>query len=280
VRRYAHPSRLFFFSLHLYDKEDPHHIQGHGAAGSDSTAIVPVKANPDLPIDAVTALVEDDASPVTAAVASGSATPQRRYEFYPGTGVKDDHIHNIVNVPLLPLWAKDDPVSAKVSQLSGREGYRQAIQQRLIPSLRAFNPTLILLSIGFDAAAGDVGNTRQIPGEGTRMGIDLLPEDFAWATTEIMKIADICCSGRLVSVLEGGYGEYAALNKPSAVAHVPTTRGAARQSAPAPVAAVETEKSLLNRNLLARVAAAHVHRLVDPYGPSSHLSQTTAHPAK
>ena len=191
--------------------------------------------------------------------------------------------------------------------MSGREGYRQAIQQRLIPSLRAFNPTLILLSIGFDAAAGDVGNTRQIPGEGTRMGIDLLPEDFAWATTEIMKIADICCSGRLVSVLEGGYGEYAALNKPSAVAHVPTTRGAARQSAPAPVAAVETEKvrqtlqnshrfflinlsyfslfvssqqSLLNRNLLARVAAAHVHRLVDPYGPSSHLSQTTAHPAK
>lgn len=95
MRRYAHPSRLFFFSLHLYDKEDPHHIQSHGAgaAGSDSTSVVPAKANPDRPIDAVTALVEDDASPVTAAaVASGSATPQRRYEFYPGTGVKDDHV--------------------------------------------------------------------------------------------------------------------------------------------------------------------------------------------
>lgn len=23
VRRYQHPSRLFFFSVHLYDKEDP-----------------------------------------------------------------------------------------------------------------------------------------------------------------------------------------------------------------------------------------------------------------
>jgi len=149
-----------------------------------------------------------------------------------------------------------------VSQLSGREGYRQAIQQRLIPSLRAFNPTLILLSIGFDAAAGDVGNTRQIPGEGTRMGIDLLPEDFAWATTEIMKIADICCSGRLVSVLEGGYGEYAALNKPSAVAHVPTTRGAARQSAPAPVAVVETEKVTHSHEQLRRITSSSITQLL------------------
>jgi acetoin utilization deacetylase AcuC-like enzyme len=111
----------------------------------------------------------------------------------------------------------------------GREGYRQAIALRLIPSLRAFNPTLILLSIGFDAAAGDVGNCRQFPGETTsRMGIDLQPEDFAWATTEVMKIADICCGGRLVSVLEGGYGEYAPVPKATAVPHVPTTRGASR----------------------------------------------------
>lgn len=83
------------------------------------------------------------------------------------------------------------------------------------------------------------------------MGIDLLPEDFAWATTEIMKIADICCGGRLVSVLEGGYGEYANTSpKPaSAPAHAPTTRGAARHggtsAAPAPPAAiVESEKEV------------------------------------
>jgi acetoin utilization deacetylase AcuC-like enzyme len=170
-------------------------------------------------------------------------------------------VHNIINVPLTPLWAADDFLRAgkpaiTVSsvgyaclcrffsvlspalhvvlqhphgQFMGREGYRQAIALRLIPSLRAFNPTLILLSIGFDAAAGDVGNCRQFPGEATsRMGIDLQPEDFAWATTEVMKIADICCGGRLVSVLEGGYGEYAPVPKATAVPHVPTTRGASR----------------------------------------------------
>lgn len=27
----------------------------------------------------------------------------------------------------------------------------------------------------------------------------------------------------------------------------------------------------MNRSLLAKVAAAHVHRLMDPYGPTSHL---------
>lgn len=73
------------------------------------------------------------------------------------------------------------------------------------------------------------------------MGIDLQPEDFAWATTEIMKIADICCGGRLVSVLEGGYGEYAAVGKAAPAVVAPTTRGAARHSAPNPVV-IEVEK--------------------------------------
>jgi acetoin utilization deacetylase AcuC-like enzyme len=92
----------------------------------------------------------------------------------------------------------------------GREAFRQAIVQRLIPSLRAFNPSLILVSSGFDAADGDVGNCRHQPNTVPVKGMDLKSEDFSWATTEIMKIADICCNGRIVSVLEGGYGEYGA----------------------------------------------------------------------
>ena len=39
-------------------------------------------------------------------------------------------------------------------------------------------------------------------------GMDLRPSDFEWITTEIMRIADLCCSGRVVSVLEGGYGTH------------------------------------------------------------------------
>jgi hypothetical protein len=67
----------------------------------------------------------------------------------------------------------------------GRDSFRQAIIQRLIPALRAFNPNLILLSTGFDAADGDVGNYRHSFGNLPVKGMDLKQEDFAWATTGI-----------------------------------------------------------------------------------------------
>lgn len=134
------------------------------------------------------------------------------YEFFPGSGAKDDTVHNIINVPILPIWRGDDKdavtKSDLIKALVGREAYRQAIIQRLLPSLRAFNPDLILLSTGFDPADGDVGNTRSGTSDG-ETGMDLRPEDFEWVTSEILNIADICCSGRVVSVLEGGYGIYA-----------------------------------------------------------------------
>ena len=136
------------------------------------------------------------------------------YEFFPGSGALDDTVHNIINVPIMPIWhmqQKDTlkrPLGPKA--LVGREAYRQAITQRLLPSLRAFNPDLILLSTGFDPVEGDVGNTRSGTADG-EAGMDLQPKDFEWVTSEILKIADICCSGRVVSVLEGGYGQYSEL---------------------------------------------------------------------
>jgi acetoin utilization deacetylase AcuC-like enzyme len=42
------------------------------------------------------------------------------------------------------------------STLSGCLAYREASWNRLLPALRAFNPDLILISAGFDAAKGDV----------------------------------------------------------------------------------------------------------------------------
>lgn len=85
----------------------------------------------------------------------------------------------------------------------GRAGFRQGITQRLLPALRAFNPSLILLSTGFDTVEHDVGNARY-----DKSGMNLTPDDIAWATSEVLKIADYCCHGRVVSVLEGGYGSY------------------------------------------------------------------------
>jgi acetoin utilization deacetylase AcuC-like enzyme len=96
--------------------------------------------------------------------------------------------------------------------------------------------------------------------------MDLDNKDIEWVTIEIMKIADICCSGRVVSVLEGGYGSV----NPN---YVPKTGGTNR----ARTRASETKDddqdgvfddkidSPINRDILSAAAASHVHKLIDPY---------------
>lgn len=203
VRKCHDPGRLFFFSVHLYDND-----KRKGKSNA--------------------------------------------YKFYPGTGDEDDVAHNIINVPIMPLWREKDvqqsgkplvekrhntrnskqkaaaaaaaslpsdkPVVIKCDQgvdpdiskvdgdsvasngtanlrptsptlpsstSTGREAYRCAIQQRLLPALRAFNPDLILVSLGFDASRGDVGNARHYDGGKEAEGIDLEPEDYAWTTRKV-----------------------------------------------------------------------------------------------
>jgi hypothetical protein len=83
---------------------------------------------------------------------------------------------------------------------TGRSGFRRAVV-KVIAAAQVFNPDLVLVSAGFDAALGDEGNCV----EGAA-GTDLLPEDYGFATKAIRDMARACCGGRLVSVLEGGYG--------------------------------------------------------------------------
>lgn len=131
---------------------------------------------------------------------------------------------------------------------SGRLAYREAIQNRLLPALRAFNPDLILISAGFDACKGDVGNARHERGGRERVGLDLEPEDYAWTTRKILEIADICCSGRVVSVLEGGYGR----------SPLPPQSTASSQDS-------SSQQQALDRSIFSECAVRHLHALVDPY---------------
>lgn len=89
-------------------------------------------------------------------------------------------------MPISPLW-KEEPYNTRRSGAgpsAGREAFRHAIMQRLLPTLRAFNPQLILLSAGFDAAAGDVGNAKHFKSQSTA-GMDLHGEDFEWVTSKV-----------------------------------------------------------------------------------------------
>jgi hypothetical protein len=88
----------------------------------------------------------------------------------------------------------------------GQDSFMKRFQDRVLPALRSFDPDLILLSAGFDAGKSDVGNAKHTPRYQT--GMDLQPAYYASMTEQLMYIADITCEGRIVSVLEGGYGRF------------------------------------------------------------------------
>jgi acetoin utilization deacetylase AcuC-like enzyme len=114
---------------------------------------------------------------------------------FPGTGAvgESGDYNTIVNAP---LRAGD-----------GAEKFRAAFEDSILPRLTTFQPELIVISAGFDAHYRD-----------PLANLNLVEEDFAWATQKIMDVADRCADGRIVSLLEGGYDLQALGN--SAAAHV------------------------------------------------------------
>lgn len=114
---------------------------------------------------------------------------------FPYTGLAEETgAHkNIVNCPL-PAGSKGDV-------------FKEVMEEKVLPALRAFKPDILFLSAGFDAHARD-------PMAQLRFSV----ADFVWATEALMAVAEECCEGRLVSVLEGGY-DVVALSA-SVAAHV------------------------------------------------------------
>jgi acetoin utilization deacetylase AcuC-like enzyme len=114
---------------------------------------------------------------------------------WPGTGKADERgaFGNVMNIPLPP----------------GTDGakFRQIYEDTVLPQLDRFAPELVLVSAGFDAHRDD-----------PLAQLDLLEDDFAWVTGALCDIAARHCSGRLISVLEGGY-DLEALSR-SVAAHI------------------------------------------------------------
>jgi acetoin utilization deacetylase AcuC-like enzyme len=101
---------------------------------------------------------------------------------YPGTG------------STLERGEHDNAVNAPLRAGGGGDRFREAFEVAVLPRLDDFRPDLIVISAGFDAHRLD-----------PLANLNLSEADFAWATREIMEIADVRSRGKLVSVLEGGY---------------------------------------------------------------------------
>ncbi|CAM5569335.1 Histone deacetylase-like amidohydrolase [Mycolicibacterium aubagnense] len=100
---------------------------------------------------------------------------------YPGTGARNETgAGNIVNAPLAPA--------------TGSDIFREAFNTRVLPAIDSFAPDLVIISAGFDAHHRD-----------PLAEINLVEDDFDWATGQLMDRARRHSSNRLVSLLEGGY---------------------------------------------------------------------------
>ena len=62
-------------------------------------------------------------------------------------------------------------------------------------------------------------------------GLNLTPDDFAWITSQVLSVARICCPGRCVSVLEGGYGQWKHMRIPVAAPSAAAPSAAAAAAA-------------------------------------------------
>ncbi|MCD9086018.1 histone deacetylase family protein [Stenotrophomonas sp. SY1] len=90
---------------------------------------------------------------------------------------------------------------------SGGFRFRNTWADEMLPQIEAFRPQLLFISAGFDAHMRD-----------PQADLMLETEDFGWLSDELVAIANRHSSGRVVSMLEGGY-DLQALRE-SSVAHV------------------------------------------------------------
>jgi acetoin utilization deacetylase AcuC-like enzyme len=102
-----------------------------------------------------------------------------QHPFYPNTPLVDPG-KRMLSIPL--------PATAR------SEEFRDAVEDHWLPALDSFAPEMIFVSAGFDAHQDD-----------DTSGVSLSDADYRWVSEQIMAAATGPASGRIVSVLEGGY---------------------------------------------------------------------------
>ncbi len=102
-----------------------------------------------------------------------------QHPFYPFTPLRENTA-NRISVPL--------------DATAGSDEFREAVTRFWVPALRRFEPEMIFVSAGFDAHVAD-----------DMSYVSLTDDDFRWVSRQIVEAAAATASGRIVSVLEGGY---------------------------------------------------------------------------
>jgi len=104
-----------------------------------------------------------------------------QYPYYPGTGTEQEKgkYNNIFNIPLPAGTTSEEYLNA---------------YEFVLKKIKEFKPEFILLSAGFDAHKDD-----------PLAQLQLTSKDFYNLTKRTLNLAKLCCEGKVVSILEGGY---------------------------------------------------------------------------
>ncbi len=104
-----------------------------------------------------------------------------QFPYYPGSGTEQERgkYNNIFNIPL--------PAG------TNSEEYLNAYEF-VLKKIKKFKPEFILFSAGFDAHKDD-----------PLAQLQLKSNDFYQLTKRTLELSKICCNGKIVSILEGGY---------------------------------------------------------------------------
>ncbi len=120
-----------------------------------------------------------------------------QHPFYPYSGT-EGRSARMVNIPL--------------AAYSGGAEFRAAVENYWLPALEDFKPEMLFISAGFDAHRED-----------DLAMMKLVEADYTWVTQQLRQVAERHASGRIVSMLEGGYNLHA-LGR-SAAAHIRVLSG-------------------------------------------------------
>ncbi len=104
-----------------------------------------------------------------------------QYPYYPGTGTENEKgkYNNIFNIPLPAGTTSNEYLNA---------------YEFVLKKINEFKPEFILFSAGFDAHKDDPLAQFQ-----------LTSNDFYHLTKRTLELSKLYCSGKIVSILEGGY---------------------------------------------------------------------------
>ncbi len=127
------------------------------------------------------------------------------FDVHQGNGTEDIIIGNdkvlycsIFQHPFFPFTPPPENservISIPLEATAKSAEFRAAVSDHWLPALERFQPEMIFVSAGFDAHRDD-----------DMSHVSLTDADFKWVTEQIVRMAGLSASGRIVSVLEGGY---------------------------------------------------------------------------